>query len=236
MTLIGSAEELAAYLAEAQEARRTEVRFELTAELSARLTDRQLTEALMTDLPMAQGVMRRIVRSRGKGTQVSLRLRYRDGIRLAELAAEDPALLTDLEREALDKARGIAAEAMRSSSEEERFASVHAWLCGHVTYVHTEPGRKGYERLVSAVGALLDGQANCQGFADALYLLCRLCGIAAAYRCGRGEKLLHVWNAVRLNGEWREADASKAARIDNWQTNFPPMKKTTTQDAKNVLY
>ena len=63
------------------------------------------------------------------------------------------------------------------------------------------------------MGALLDGQANCQGFADVVYLLCRLCGIACEYRCGHGERRLHVWNAVRVNGVWQEADASKGARL-----------------------
>lgn len=205
--MIGTLAEFSAYLADAQARRADTIRCELSPALSARMNDAALTEALVCGLPMAQGVQHRILRSRGRGTVLTAKLRWRVGVRMLSgmpLNAEESA--------ALEMARSIAAGFL-PLDEEARFQQIYDWVCRNVRYVHTAPGQKGYERLVSAVGALLDSQANCQGFADVVYLLCGLCGIVCEYRCGRGERQLHVWNAVRVNGVWREADASKGARL-----------------------
>lgn len=195
------------YLAQCQSCRATEVCCELTPALSARVNDAALAEAVVTGLSMAQGIQQRIVRSRGRGVILTAKVRYRQGVRMlggTSLIAEESA--------GLETAQRIAEEAKRLCDEEDRFRYVYDWVCRNIRYAHTAPGQKGYERLVGAASVLEDHQANCQGFADVLYLLCGLCGIACEYRCGRGEKRLHVWNAVRLKGIWHEADVSKGAR------------------------
>lgn len=198
--------ELNAYLAQVQRQQGEYVRCELALPLSARMSDAAITQALILGLPMAQGIQHRILRSRGRGVVLTAKIRYRAGVRMLS-----GAVLTQEEAGALETAQGIIADFLPLDAEE-RFNAVCEWVCRHVRYVHTAPGQKGYERLVCASGALLDGQANCQGFADALYLLCGLCGVPCQYRCGLGERRLHVWNAVCLDGEWRDVDASKAAR------------------------
>ena len=204
--MIATMAELSAALLNVQACRAAEVRCELSPELSARTSDAALAESFVTELPMVQGVRQRIVRSRGRGAVIMARLRYRDGVRMLEGDT-----LTQEEAAALEMARSIAA-GFRPLDEAECFRHVYTWVCQHIVYNHTAPGQKGYERLVGASGALMDRQANCQGFADVVYLLCGLCGIECEYRCGRGNRQLHVWNAVRVNGEWRDVDASKGAR------------------------
>lgn len=231
--IIADMDAMAAYLTEAQFARTTDVKCELTPALSAQVNDAALVEALVIGLPMAQGVMHRILRSRGRGAVLTAKVRYRQAVRMLDGSA-----LTQEESAVLTLAQEMVPDLMHLA-EEERFGSIFDWICRNIRYVHTAPGQKGYERLVGAADVLTDGQGNCQGFADVLYLLCRLCGIECEYRCGRGQRRLHVWNAVRLNGVWREVDASKGARrleIDISQTNFRQMQKTTTQDTKNMLY
>lgn len=195
------------YLAQCQSCQATEVRCELTPALSARINDAALVEALITGLPMAQGIQHRIVRSRGRGVILTAKVRYRQGVRMLSGTA-----LTAEESAGVKTAQTIAEEANRLCDAEDRFRYVYDWVCRNIRYAHTAPGQKGYERLVGAASVLEDHQANCQGFADVLYLLCGLCGIACEYRCGRGEKRLHVWNAVCLKGIWHEADVSKGAR------------------------
>lgn len=209
---IADMEALRAYLAHVQERRDRSISCELTPALASRLTDAALGEALVTGLPMVQRLQRRIVRSRGRGAVLTAKLRYRDGVQLLACRDGDAADLLPAERDTLAAARTIAARALEFSDEEQRFRCLYDWLCRSVAYAHTAPGQPGYDRLVSATGALLDGRANCQGFADALCLLCGLCGIRAAYRCGRGVRQLHVWNEVCICGEWREVDASRGAR------------------------
>ena len=204
--MIAGLAELNTYLVQVQKMHGEYVRCEFTQAMSARMSDAALTEALLLGLPMAQGVQQRIVRSRGRGAVLTAKIRYRQGVRM--LAGD---ALSPEEAASLERARDIVADFLLLD-EAERFASVYDWVCGHVRYVHTAPGQKGYERLVCASGALVDGQANCQGFADVLYILCGLCGIACAYRIGRGERRLHMWNAVCLSGVWQETDVSKGAR------------------------
>ncbi|MBQ3157204.1 MAG: hypothetical protein IJB81_09850 [Clostridia bacterium] len=210
---ISSMDELYAYLKRVQESRERDVRCELSARLSAQLNDNAIATALVTGLPLAQGIRPRILRSRGRGILLTAQLTYRQGVRMLEARQAGGNLLLDASEQAgLAAATEIAAAAMQIDQEEARFSYLYAWICGHVRYAHTAPGRKGYERLVGAADVLADGRANCQGFADLLYLLCGLCGIECSVCCGWGKRQLHVWNTVRLQGEWREIDASKGAR------------------------
>lgn len=238
--MIATMAEFSAFLADAQSRRVNEVRCEFTSALSAKVNDAALVEALITGLPLAQGIQQRIVRSRGRGAVLTAKVRYRDAVRI--LAGD---ALTEVESAALQTARGIVA-GFPIQDSDECFKCIYAWVCGNLCYVNTAPGQKGYERLVGAAGVLQEGKANCQGFADVLYLLCGLCGIACEYRCGRGERRLHVWNAVCLNGEWREVDASRGARnsscregavdqFDKSPTNFRQTQKNTTQDGNIMI-
>lgn len=210
--MIGNEEVLAAYLVECQTARRTEIRCELSLAYSARISDAALTEDLVAGLPMAQDIRQRIVRSRGRGVVLTAKVRYRDGVRLLATWSNGVGALPAEEATALEQAKCVAAQAKAAGTAEGCLEVLYDWVCRNVRYVHTAPGQKGYERLVSAVGALHDGRANCQGFADVLYLLCGLCGIECQYKCGRGERRLHLWNVVQINGVWREIDASRGAR------------------------
>ena len=204
--LIASMEELRAYLVEVQSNRASEVRCELTADMSARISDAAIAEALVLGLPMAQGVKQRILRSRGRGAVITAKVHYREGVRMLCGAP-----LTKAESAALDLARSIVQDVL-ALDEAARFRYVYDWVCHNIRYTHTAPGQKGYEKLVGASGVLREKQANCQGFADVVYLLGGLCGIRCEYRVGRGERRLHVWNAVCLEDIWQEVDASKGAR------------------------
>ena len=213
--LIPDQEALLTYLTQMQQIRAGEVRCQLAPPLAARLSDAAIDELLVTGLPMVQGVSRRIVRSRGSGAVLTAKLRYREGVRMLadwQCAGHTNLVLDYTEYLGLARACDVAAEAVRLTGDQVRFDHVYRWLCQHVRYVHTAPGHKGYELLIGAGGAMLHHQANCQGFADALYLLCGLCGIPCEYRLGRGERKLHVWNAVCLDGVWQEVDASRGAR------------------------
>lgn len=210
--MIADLEALAVHLRALQHDRKTDIRYEFTPELSARMNDASIVEALVAGLPMVQGIQYRIVRSRGRGAVLMAKLRYREGVRMLDHFHGINVLLTQDETAALETARSIICETVRLEDAAARFRYVYNWICKSITYVHTAPGKKGYERLVGAAGVLMDRQANCQGFADVLHLLCGLCGIESEYRCGHGARRLHVWNAVCLNGEWTEVDGSKGAR------------------------
>ena len=146
--MIATMAEFSAILADIQARRAAEVRCMFTPHLSAKVNDAALVEALVTGLPMAQGVQHHIIRSRGRGAVLTAKVRYRDAVRMLGGDA-----LTKEEAAALEMARGIAADFL-SLNEEARFNSVYDWVCRNVRYVHTAPGRKGYEGLVGVSGVV----------------------------------------------------------------------------------
>lgn len=63
----------------------------------------------------------------------------------------------------------------------------------------------------TAYGALVDGHATCQGYADAMHLLLAAAGFETCFCLGIGdaESVTHKWNYVKLSdGEWYIVDAT----------------------------
>ncbi|MDD6050186.1 MAG: transglutaminase domain-containing protein [Clostridiales bacterium] len=211
--MIDTMDELSVALRDIQACRVTTLHLTFTPGFTARLTDAALLEALVTGLPMVEGLAHRIVRSRGRGAVLTAKLRYRQGVRMLDCYRGSRRwTLTNEENASLAEACAAVMPALPLENEQARFDFLYDLVCRRVTYVHTAPGRKGYERLVGAASVFRDGRANCQGFSDLLYLLCGLCGLEVEYRCQQGERHLHMWNRVRLNGQWHDADASRGAR------------------------
>ena len=86
---------------------------------------------------------------------------------------------------------------------------LHDWLCAHVNYKAMPEERPTLPRVCGAVGALVDGEANCQGYSDAFRLLAALAGLEVRKQSGvDGNGELHDWNVVRLNGKWYIVDTT----------------------------
>lgn len=88
-------------------------------------------------------------------------------------------------------------------------------------YLHDEITRRcsyytdGYDGLTrkdTALGALVDGLADCDGYSDAFYLLANLAGFNVRLMRGtsnNGENnSSHLWNAIHLNDEWYAVDVT----------------------------
>ena len=57
-------------------------------------------------------------------------------------------------------------------------------------------------------GALIDGTAVCQGYAEAYQVLLELCNIPCEYVSGYGNGGRHGWNLVQIDGEWYHVDTT----------------------------
>ncbi len=132
--------------------------------------------------------------------------------------SEGEALLSAKER--LENALADAAEsAPDDSSEYERELYIHDYLIGHCEYddeaveLHqqTDSVRANEQ---NAYGAMVEGKAVCEGYARAFQLLCdRLevpCWVIQGQALGfEGEaNVNHIWNCVRLDGEWYFVDVT----------------------------
>ena len=98
-----------------------------------------------------------------------------------------------------------------TGTPEEMAVSIHDLLCRHVQYEIDDNS----EEDDSCIGAILNGRANCDGYADAFYLLCRLKGIETRMIIGElidnpnpGSDPTHMWNLILLDGLWRGVDVT----------------------------
>ncbi len=99
------------------------------------------------------------------------------------------------------------------AAEDPDLLSLHDALCRRVVYGGADEMRH------TAPGALLTGEAQCEGYAQAMTLLCRMAGIpcgvvTGAARTSDGRTEPHAWNIALLDGEmvyldvtWDDQDA-----------------------------
>ena len=120
-------------------------------------------------------------------------------------------LLSAREKQTLEAALELVSGAGGSDLEKERY--IHDALCERITYQQEEEdsGEKD-----CAIGALLNGSADCDGYADAMLLCCGLAGIPCRYMHGDSRKPAlpgapdgdHMWNLVCIDGDWLMCDVT----------------------------
>ncbi len=124
----------------------------------------------------------------------------------------DDSALNAEEKEALQRAVALLEEITAQTEDSwELERLIYETLCGEITYYtdkQMENTDKERPRYVSAVGALVDGLANCQGYTDAFYTL----GTMAGFRIGRlavdTPTMGHMVNTICLNDQWYIVDVT----------------------------
>jgi len=70
----------------------------------------------------------------------------------------------------------------------------------------------------TAVGALLYGRCDCDGYADTFYLLGSLMGLDVSFQTGDSRPVnsdsAHMWNLIKINGKWYTHDVTWCDRED----------------------
>ena len=107
------------------------------------------------------------------------------------------------------------AEECRGDDPLETARRIHDALCESIVYTDDEET----DEDDTAIGALLNGQANCDGYADAFYLVGTLAGLELRYQHGDsrvkgrglasfGEAVTHMWNLMKIDDTWRMVDVT----------------------------
>lgn len=123
-------------------------------------------------------------------------------------------------RQWLPKVRTTAEQFVRSVpeglSEYERELAVHDWLIDNCYY--NESDANTLEFYHSVYGVLVKSKAVCEGYAKAFQLLLNLLGVECIGIEGEGvdrgeepdydDNILHMWNAVKIEGEWYFTDVT----------------------------
>ncbi len=98
----------------------------------------------------------------------------------------------------------ILSEMENGMSEFETELWLHDRLAETVTYIETENAHNAY-------GAIVEGKAVCEGYAEALQYLLQLSGIQSFIAVGTGTNSAgateaHAWNFVRIDGKYYQTD------------------------------
>ena len=142
-----------------------------------------------------------------KGLEITITCVPRPGLKMLHAwETGDRSSLTAEESACLDNALAIAEECRTGKqSALEIELAVYQTICRRVTYAHDAVaqgmGTAGYLRASTCLGALIDGKAQCQGYAEAFWLLGTLSGLDVETQYGwggGGAAGKHAWNTIRL--------------------------------------
>ncbi|MGN0316462.1 MAG: transglutaminase domain-containing protein [Lachnospira sp.] len=103
----------------------------------------------------------------------------------------------------------ISTVTSRNNSDYENELAIHDYLVDNITYV------KSGSTVFNAYDALIHGKAVCSGYAECFKTLMNMLGIENATISGIAGGDQHIWNAVKLDGQWYQVDVTWDDPIDS---------------------
>ena len=144
------------------------------------------------------------------GTLSLSNIEYRVAVRILQAYRNGRTqLLTSREKQTLDQALSIISNAPDEELDREQY--LHDYLCSTIKYFTDD---EAYAEKDQAIGALLNGKADCDGYSEAFYLLCNLAGIPARFQHGDtfektdNSEVTHMWNLVSVYDTWLMVDVT----------------------------
>lgn len=132
---------------------------------------------------------------RGTGQLTYVIIKEYPGTRVANAyLSGDTSNLTMEEANLYNIAVEIVNEANKRSSEREKARYIHDEICKRVKDWKSRTNE-------DAIGALVIGITNCQGFTDAFYMLGRMCGLNVCRIEGSYQGETHVWNFITFSDD-----------------------------------
>ena len=115
-------------------------------------------------------------------------------------------------------------------NDYQKELTIHDYLVENCKY-SKNISRSESSNIYSAYGALVEKDAVCDGYAQAMQLLLSCAGVTSKYVSGTAtsgsETTNHAWNMVQLNGDWYHLDAT-------WDDPLPDMGELSTHAYFNV--
>lgn len=111
-------------------------------------------------------------------------------------------------------------------SDYEKELALHDYLVKNCRYSQNVSQPTGSD-IYRAYGALVNGDAVCNGYAEALQLLFMCAGVESRFVIGTADGVDHAWNLVCLDGLWYHLDAT-------WDDPVPDKGETAIHSFFNV--
>ena len=100
-------------------------------------------------------------------------------------------------------AEEVLAEAAEEATDYDKLRFIHDWIVDNTVYTYTD-AKYEYE----ADGAVVCQKAVCEGYAKAFMYFAQSLGIECVCVIGRANSEDHMWNLVKLYGEWYHVDVT----------------------------
>ncbi len=143
----------------------------------------------------------------GKNTQMIYTLMDYPGTKVANAYLKnDTTWLNAEEKRLYDEAVKIVNEAKKRNGIINQEVSIYETIMNRSTYLTGDMSNQPH--FVTAYGVLIDHKANCQGYADAFYMLGRMMGWNVGRMSGTAGGGGHAWNWIEINGKKYFVDAT----------------------------
>ncbi len=97
---------------------------------------------------------------------------------------------------------------MEGETDYEKEKWIHDYLVSHIAYGYPDDDRSADGDAFTSYGALVRGSSVCNGYAEAMKLLCDLSGIDCKIITGTAGGENHAWNLVKLDDSWYHTDVT----------------------------
>ena len=118
----------------------------------------------------------------------------------------DTTWLNAEEKRLYDEAVKIVNEAKKRNGMLNQEVCIYETIMNRSIYLTGDMSHQPH--FVTAYGVLIDGKANCQGYADAFYMLGRMMGWNVGRMSGTAGGGGHAWNWIEINGKKYFVDAT----------------------------
>lgn len=100
-------------------------------------------------------------------------------------------------------AENVLANARAMSGDYEKLKYVHDWIVNNTVYIYADTH---YES--EADGPVVYGKAICEGYSKAFMYFAQSMGYECVCVRGAAGGVDHMWNMVKLNGQWYHVDVT----------------------------
>lgn len=128
-------------------------------------------------------------------------------------------------------------------SDYEKEKQIHDYIVSNVAYGYPGDKQESDGDAYNAYGALVLKKAVCNGYAEAMKLLCDLSGVTCKMISGTADGENHAWNLIKLDKEWYHVDPTwddpepdDASRIMYTYFNVNDAQMRTDHNWNTTLY
>ncbi len=130
-----------------------------------------------------------------------------------------------------NKVDEILSHVGKDKTEYQRERIIHDLMISNCSYKTGVTSTGDGWQYFSAYGALVSGEAVCEGYSKSMQVLLTRVGIPCSTVRGEADGVSHMWNVVKLSGEWYHLDVTWDDADD--KINYEYLNLTTEDITKN---